>query len=169
MKKYISLFLFATVFAFGFTACDVETNIEPGGTNVEKMAGKWEVTVDAVDDAGNVLYEDPYGMGTVIMYTYNTAANTNTEMWLDDDGEFWAFKMKVDVNYANRTFDCATKAYDAKGTGQGTVTNGKVLEGAATNLHGMPNDSIVFDIVFSDDDNGLKYRISGQRYTGFYE
>ncbi|SHM93777.1 Lipid-binding putative hydrolase [Xylanibacter ruminicola] len=169
MKKYISLFLFATVFAFGFTACDVETNIEPGGTNVEKMAGKWEVTVDAVDDAGNVLYEDPYGMGTVIMYTYNTAANTNTEMWLDDDGEFWAFKMKVDVNYANRTFDCATKDYDAEGTGQGTVTNGKVLEGAATNLHGMPNDSIVFDIVFSDDDNNLKYRISGQRYTGFYE
>ena len=169
MKKYISLFLFATVFAFGFTACDVETNIEPGGTNVEKMAGKWEVTVDAVDDAGNVLYEDPYGLGTVIMYTYNTAANTNTEMWLDDDGEFWAFKMKVDVNYANRTFDCATKDYDAEGTGQGTVTNGKVLEGAATNLHGMPNDSIVFDIVFSDDDNNLKYRISGQRYTGFYE
>lgn len=169
MKKYISLFLFAMIGAFGFTACDVETDIEPGGTNVEKMAGKWEVTIDVVDDAGNVLYEDPFGYGTVIMYTYNTAANTNTEMWLDDDGEFWAFKMKVDVNYANRTFDCATKDYDAKGTGQGTVTNGKVLEGAATNLHGMPNDSIVFNIAFSDDDYGFKYRISGQRYTGFYE
>lgn len=169
MKKYISLFLFATVLAFGFTACDVETDIEPGGTNVEKMAGKWEVTVDAVDDAGNILYEDPYGRGTLIMYTYNTAANNNTEMWLDDDMSFWAFKMKVNVNYAARTFECASKDYDAAGTGQATVANGKVLVGAAKNLHGMPNDSIVFDIVFSDDTYNLKYRISGQRYTGFYE
>ncbi|WP_033148213.1 lipid-binding protein [Prevotella sp. P6B1] len=169
MRKYISLFLFAMIGAFGFTACDVETDIEPGGTNVEKMAGKWEVTVDAVDDAGNVLYEDPYGMGTVIMYTYNTAANNNTEMWLDDDGEFWTFKMKVNVNYEGRTFECSAKDYDAKGSGQATVTGGKILENAAKNLHGMPNDSIVFNIVFSNDDYNLTYRVSGQRYTGFYE
>ena len=39
------------------------------------------------------------------------------------------------------------------------------------NLHGMPNDSIVFDISFNDDDPayGNIYRISGQKYTGFYE
>ena len=47
--------------------------------------------------------------------------------------------------------------------------DGKILEEAAKNLHGMPNDSIVFNIKFSDDDNGLIYRVSGQRYTGFYE
>ena len=34
----------------------------------------------------------------------------------------------------------------------------------------MPNDSIVFDITFSDDEEpGTIYRIAGQRYTGFYE
>ena len=169
MKKYISSFLFATALAFGFIACDVETDIEPGGTNVEKMAGKWEVVVDAVDDAGNVLYEDPYGMGTVIMYTYNTSANNNTEMWIDDADSFWAFKMKVNVNYTARTFECESKDYDAKGSGKAIITDGKVLEAAAKNLHGMPNDSIVFNIVFDDDRNNLKYRISGQRYTGFYE
>ena len=77
--------------------------------------------------------------------------------------------MKVDVNYDARTFSCGEQNYNAKGSGTAIVTDGKVLEGAAKNLHGMPNDSIVFDIVFNDDDNGLKYRISGQRYTGFYE
>ena len=30
-------------------------------------------------------------------------------------------------------------------------------------------DSIVFDITFDDDSYGFVYRISGQRYTGFYE
>lgn len=169
MKKYISLMMMALVCSFGFTGCDPETDEEPGGTNVEKMAGLWDVTIDAYDDAGNLLYEDPYGMGVIQVSTFNTAANVPTEMWVSDNNNFWAFQMKVDVNYAARTFSCSEKDYDADGTGTGIITNGKVLEGAARNLHGMPNDSIVFDIKFSDDDYGFTYRISGQRYTGFYE
>ena len=159
----------AMALSFGFTSCSVETNEEPGGTNVQKMAGRWDVKVDAVDDSGNVLYDDPYGMGTITIFTYNTADDSKTEMWLDDRGKFWAFKMKVDVNYEARTFSCGTKDYDAAGTGTAEVTGGKIMENAAKNLHGMPNDSIVFNIKFSDDNNGLTYRISGQRYTGFYE
>ena len=159
----------AMALSFGFASCDVETDEEPGGTNVEQMAGRWDVQVDAVDANGNVLYEDPYGMGTITIMTYNTADNNTTEMWLDDQEEFWAFKMKVDVNYEARTFSCSEKDYDADGTGKAVVTGGKILENAAKNLHGMPNDSIVFNITFDDDDYNLTYRISGQRYTGFYE
>ena len=169
MKKYISLAFMTIAFSFGFVSCDVETNEEPGGTNVEKMAGRWDVVVNAVDENGNVLYEDPYHMGTITIMTYNTSDNDGDKMWLDDRGEFWSFKMKVDVNYLARTFSADERNYNAKGSGTAIVTDGKVLEGAAKNLHGMPNDSIVFDIVFNDDDNGLKYRVSGQRYTGFYE
>ena len=169
MKKYISLLMMALVCSFGFTGCDPETDEEPGGTNMEKMAGLWDVQVDVVDESGNLVYEDPYGLGTIQVMTYNTADNVNNVMWLDDMQNFWAFKMKVDVNYDARTFSCNEKDYDAAGTGTGIVTNGKVLEGQAVNLHGMPNDSIVFDIKFNDDDYGFIYRISGQRYTGFYE
>lgn len=169
MKKYISLAFMAIALSFGFVCCDVETNEEPGGTNVEKMAGRWVVVVDAVDESGNVLYEDPYGVGEIEIRTYNTADNSIDKMWLDDVGNFWAFKMKVDVNYIARTFSCAEQDYDAEGSGTAIVTDGKVLEGATKNLHGMPNDSIVFNIKFSDDDNELIYRIAGQRYTGFYE
>lgn len=169
MKKYISLAFMAIALSFGFVSCSVETNEEPGGTNVEKMAGRWEVTVDAVDESGNVLYEDPYNLGVFEIRTYNTADNSIDKMWLDDLKTFWSFKMKVDVNYIARTFSCSERDYDAAGSGTAVVTDGKVLENAAKNLHGMPNDSIVFNIKFSDDDNGLIYRVSGQRYTGFYE
>ena len=169
MKKYISLAFMAVALSFGFVSCSVETNEEPGGTNVEKMAGRWNVQVDAVDESGNVVYEDPYGIGKITIMTFNTAANNINEMWLDDNGKFWSFKMKVDVNYRERTFSCAEQDYDAAGSGTAVVTNGKIMENAAKNLHGMPNDSIVFNIKFSDDDNGLIYRLSGQRYTGFKE
>ena len=63
MKKYISLAFMAIALTFGFTSCCVETNEEPGGTNVEKMAGRWNVMVDAVDESGNVVYKDPYHLG----------------------------------------------------------------------------------------------------------
>ena len=66
MKKYISLAFMAVALSFGFASCSVETDEKPGGTNVQKMAGLWDVQVDAVDENGNVLYEDPYGIGTII-------------------------------------------------------------------------------------------------------
>ena len=79
--------------------------------------------------------------------------------------------MKIPCKVNTLTFSCPEKDYDADGTGKAIITNGKVLLGAATNLHGMPNDSITLDITFNDDDPayGYIYRLSGQKYTGFYE
>lgn len=167
MKKYISIAFAAVAMCFGVAGCSVETDEEPGGTNIEKMAGRWEVTVSVVDQAGNTLAElDDMDA----LMTYNTADNSTDKMWITDSNDFRAFTMKVDIDYKARTFSCNQVDYDAKGTGQATITNGKILEGAAKNLHGMPNDSIVFDITFSDDEEpGTIYRIAGQRYTGFYE
>lgn len=83
MKKYMILLLASL--AFTFVACDNDT--EPGGTAVEKMAGDWWVTVNAFIDGKEV--EDPFGAGHLQMSTYNTASNSETEMWLDDLGNFW--------------------------------------------------------------------------------
>jgi len=178
MKKYISIAFAVFALSFSSISCSVETDEEPGGTNVEKMAGLWDVTLSVLDKDGNLIAEDPWNMGVFNVMTYNTADNSTTEMWLDDDGNFWNFKFKVGINYSARTFECGETDYDAKGTGKAKVLSGKILEGAAKNLHGMPNDSIVFDIAFSDDDEDgdevfdpycYTYRISGQRFTGFYE
>lgn len=172
MKKYVSYFAMTLVLAFGLTACDPDTNEEAGGTNVEKMAGNWEVMVYGVDENGEVVYEDPFGMGEFTLYTYNTASNSSTQMWLGDRGNFWSMKFLVDIDYKARTFTATERDYDTAGTRTVTLTDGKVLENATLNTHGMPNDSIVFDIVLSDDEYRTagywsKIRIAGHRYTGF--
>ena len=122
MKKLIySLIMCAGVL---FTSCEKD---EVGNTATEALAGDWYVTVDIVDDAGNTLAEDPFGLGHTFLFTYNTAANIPTEMYV-----------------------------------------GRVLPQAATTPSGMPADSIVLYVSFSDDENpGTKYKVSGYRYTGF--
>lgn len=172
MKKYISFLVMTLMISLGFIACDTDTDEEAGGTNVEKMAGNWDVVMYGVDDAGNITMEDPFGLGEFTLYTYNTASNSSTQMWLDDRGNFWAFKFLVDIDYEARTFSATSRQYSDDTEGTAVVTDGKVLENATLNTHGMPNDSIVFDIVFSDDDYiaygyWSKMRIAGHRHTGF--
>ena len=173
MKKYISMFMFAMLACFGFTACDTETDEEAGGTQVEKMAGLWDVQVHAINEDGSILYEDPYGKGTFSITTYNTAANNTTEMWLDDGGNFWGVKMKVNVDFTNASFSAADgTAYDFTKPEGGKVKGmkGKILYGQGKNIHGVPCDSICVEVAFDDDDNnGLTYRYTGVRHSGFYE
>ena len=59
------MFMVALAATFTFVSCDPETDEKAGGTAVEKMAGLWEVTVDVVDEQGNVLGKDPLGLGTI--------------------------------------------------------------------------------------------------------
>ena len=148
MKKYMILLLVSL--AFTFVACDNDT--EPGGTAVEKMAGE---------------VEDPFGAGHLQMSTYNTASNSETEMWLDDLGNFWEYKLKVNVNYATRTFSTTGFVDNVTYESKVKITDGKVLEKAATTPSGMPADSIVYMVQFDDDEDGLTYKVSGFRRTGF--
>ena len=99
------MFMVALAATFTFVSCDPETDEKAGGTAVEKMAGLWDVTVDVVDEQGNVLGKDPFGLGTININTYNTAANDADKMWLDDDA-FYGVKMKVNVtDYNNGKFE----------------------------------------------------------------
>lgn len=181
----------ALALPFSFVSCDVETDEEPGSTNVVKMAGRWEVTIDMCDSNGQILAKDPYKIGIIEVQTYNTAANETNKMWISDLQNFWDFTFKMDVNYQARTFSATDVLYNtnmekiaaAIAAGEkpvdkngdpliaekATIINGKILEGAAKNLHGKDNDSIVFDISFTDDEPGTIYRMAGQRYTGFKE
>lgn len=172
MKKYISMFLVALVGMFTFVSCDPETDEKAGGTAVEKMAGHWVVTVDAVDENGNVIDENLLGK-KIDLNTYNTAANEADKMWLDDGGNFYNVKMKVNVtDYKNGKFEAIPNtSYNPSDDSAGNVEflKGQVLYGQGKNLHGAPVDSICYTVKFSDDDNALIYRISGKRYSGFTE
>ena len=139
---------------------------EIGNTATEALAGEWKVTVDAVDEGGNVIAEDFNGIGHILMNTYNTAANTPTEMYVDDIGHFWEYKVRVksDINALTFATNGAVpnEAYEC----DVTIDGGKILLGAATTPHGTPADSIVYYISFSDDEPGMRYKVSGYRYTG---
>lgn len=170
MKKYISMMAMALMLSMSFTACDVETDEKPGGTNIEKMCGYWDVMWYAVDANGEIL--DEWTEGTI--YTYNKADNSTTQMWLDDKGTYWNFQFLVDIDYNAKTFRADSRDYDAAGSGQAVVTNGKILEGAGKNLHGAPTDSIAFEVSFNDDSYPEKYGfdhylVTGIKHNGFTE
>lgn len=168
MKKAIYLLIVCA--GMLLSSCEKD---EIGSTATKALAGEWYVTVDGVDANGAVLYEDVFGLGHTMLYTYNTAANIPTEMYVDDAGNFWEYKVKVksDINAlafhtegaaANEAYDCDV-----------TIESGKVLPGAATTPHGTPADSIVFYVAFSDDDNipaaYSKLKVAGYRYTGLVQ
>lgn len=171
MKKYISMFLVALLGMFTFGSCDPETDEKAGGTAVEKMAGRWVVTVDAVDEDGNVIDENLLGK-KIDLNTYNTAANDADKMWLDD-AAFYGVKMKVNItDYKNGKFEATPNtSYNPSYNEAGNVEflKGQVLYGQGKNLHGAPVDSICYTVKFSDDEDGLIYRVSGKRYSGFTE
>ena len=169
MKKYISIFALALVLGLGFASCSTETDEPAGGTAVEKMAGHWVVTVDAYDEAGNLLYEDPYGMGEWNMYTYNTADDDADQMWLSDGNNFWGYTIKVNVDVNALTFDCKDLYIYSDDDGNDvtcTITNGRIIPNGGLNVNGKPTDAIMYNIEFSDDPGSLYY-VHGVRYAGF--
>lgn len=170
MKKYLIL-LFAVI-SFSLASCEKDT--EPGGTAVEKMAGTWYVTWEAKNDQG--IWEDILG-GTIELNTYNTSANTPTEMWLNES-YITNTPLKVTTDYKSRTFSLPTETIIEANANNKiealwgeeaitvTISDGKVLEKAATTPSGMPADSIVFFLNVKGDDI---YKIAGFRRTGFTE
>ena len=170
MKKYISMMAMALMLSWGFTACDVETDEEPGGTNIEQMCGNWDVMWYAVDANGEIM--DEWTDGTI--FTFNKADNSTTQMWIDDQNTYYQFRFLVDIDYNAKTFSATERDYDAAGSGKAVVTNGKILLGAGKNLHGVACDSIAFEISFDDDNYPAKYGfdhylVTGVKHAGFTE
>lgn len=168
MKKYIQ-YILPLVAVVMMTSCAKE---EIGNTATVDLSGEWMVTVDAVDDNGEVVLEDPFGLGYVQMITYNTAANTPTEMWLSDLGNFWDFTVKVKCDNSAQTFgNSAPVANTAYEDCDVTVTGGKVVYGGTKSPSGNVVDSFQCYVSFSDDDypeayGYTKYLIKGYRRTG---
>lgn len=175
MKKI--LYFAALLFTFAVTSCEKE---DIGSTATENTAGQWYVSVDGVDADGEVIdgFEDFFFDGRTLILTYNTSANSATEMIVDDLKQIWNFKVKVACDQAARTF-ATTVADDEENNLRGDDINvkiwgGKILPGAGRQNNGSPADSIVFYVTFSDDPYPAKYghsgyKVSGVRYSGLKE
>ena len=161
MKKVL---YFATLLlCMAFTACEKE---EVGGTATESLAGEWYVLANIVNDDGSVT-EDPYGIGRFHIMTYNTSANNANEIWIDDNENFWDFKVRATGDVNGLTFS-ASNAQNAKYDCTVNITNGKILKKGGKQNNGSPADYITMDVEFSDDP-GTIYRLEGVRYSGLEE
>lgn len=170
----------AAALLMGFTSCDSDpsdSSTSAGGTAVKKMCGDWVVSVYTCDEPGDVANIDNWaweelGAFEGFLFTYNTAANKATEMWIDDQGECYfgtgydySHKAKVNVQYGKRTFS-STEAENEYENGAVTIVGGKVLEGAATVAEDRDQvshrDSIVYYVKVGDA--ALDYvKVSGYR------
>lgn len=169
MKKFLYTVMLLAGVAM-FSACDHEflgPKDSVGGSAVEALSGEWYVSVDLIDEDGNVVYEDPYGMGRILIMTYNTADNKSDELVVSDNGNFWEFAVTTNCNLKNKSFSCdAVEAYDGCDV---TIWDGKILPGKGHQNNGSVADSIAFNIMFSDDNPDTYYRMSGVRYSGLAE
>mgnify|MGYP000546838150 FL=1 len=148
---------------------------EIGGTATQAVAGEWYVTVEGVDASNKVLLTDNdlFGWGHKLMKTYNTAANTSDEMFLDvpfDLSDFgfpnYTFAQKVSCDVNSLTFQSKTGS-----TETASISGGQILPSQGIQPNGAKADSIVFYVTFKGDQvpsgNGfVKYKVSGRRYSG---
>ena len=149
-------------FAFGvITGCELD---DPGieYTNVTELSGEWYIQYEIQQTDGS--WTNP-GFGYFTLLTSNTAANSATEMMINDtDG--WGIQYKVTVS--GLTFSATDVPDLVGGTGNVTVTNGQVLKDAGRSTSGVVTDSIYLEFVQPTDDPTV-YRASGVRRTGFLE
>jgi hypothetical protein len=157
------------------TSCEKE---EVGNTATVATAGQWYVTVDAVDESGNLVYGDAdlFGLGQTLLVTANTAANSATEMIVDDLQNFWGYRVKVVVDPVNMTFATNTTENNNLNGNEinVTITGGKIVKGGGKQKNGSVADTIEFYVTFSDDDypaayGYAKYHVYGVRYSGLAE
>ncbi len=157
------------------TSCEKE---EVGGTEAEATAGQWYVTVDAVDESGNLVYGDAdlFGLGRSLLVTANTSANKATEMIVDDLQNFWGYRVKVTVDPVNLTFSTNTTENNNLNGDEinVTITGGRIVKDGGVQNNGSKADYIEFYVSFSDDPypaayGYAKYHVYGVRYSGLVE
>lgn len=124
MKKV--LYFASFLLCMGFMASCEKDDIEK--TSTVSMAGQWYCTIDAVDDNGDPIPdgENYFGLENprTLILTYNTSANSATEMWIDNLGvgnlaeryaKYWknygffpsyTIKSKVNIDTKTLTFSC---------------------------------------------------------------
>lgn len=140
-------------------------------SKVLDLSGDWFVRYDH-EEYG----EDPFGKGFKPLMTFNTAKDDGTEIWITDDGSFWDYKVKVNVNASNLTFgsdQALVNSVDGYEIGV-KIMNGKIIKNAVTQPSGYVSDSIYFEIWFEDleDQTGIandKLLVGGFKRSGFTE
>ncbi|PRY08994.1 lipid-binding putative hydrolase [Pontibacter ummariensis] len=136
------------------------------------VSGEWWVTYKVETSPG--VFEDVEHVGYTPLLTYNTAANTASQIWVDDRGNFKNYKVRSGLDMSKLSFavnEAVNTALDEDAKpvdGNVTIQDGKVFIGSGLSRSKVKTDSIYFRVEFSDDP-GTTYHVSGHRRTGFPE
>jgi len=112
------------------------------------ISGDWTVKVTVGTDVVG---------GPFFMKIYNTSLSKDS-VWIDDNKAFWQTKTKAKVDMKGLTFS-ATDAQNEYYDSMVTYANGKLIG----------NDSIYFEVKYSDDTDNLTYVFSGHRKLSYEE
>jgi hypothetical protein len=113
------------------------------------VSGDWTITVDDGTDK----------YGPIPMKIYNTSFGQDS-IWIDDDGNFWPFKVKAAVDMKARVFTTTnTISYPNTNTEDFvTITKGSIVK----------TDSVYFEAVFASDPT-TTYKMYGHRRVSYEE
>lgn len=139
-----------------FTSCQKE---DIGGTATESLAGDWYLVASV---NGNPIW------GPFHLLTYNTSANNPNEIWVDDQENFYTFKVKATGDINSLTFSAASAQNQNGDEITVNITNGKIVKNGGVQKNGSPADLLMMDVEFSDDP-GTIYHLEGVRYSGLEE
>jgi len=160
MKRSVLIILLAAFFMTALNSCVKESDTDAGGTATQAMSGEWWVQAGINNE---LLSPDYYKI-----LTYNTSENVSNKMWIDDGESFWQFKVKMDVNPADKSFS-ATASQNSYYDITVTLKNGKIIPGVSIGPNSKAvTDSIYVEAEFSDDP-GTIYQLAGYRRTRFSE
>jgi hypothetical protein len=159
IKNNINKTLFGIFTITLLASCDNSgyDDYKPELTPSVEMNGEWYIDIS---DANGLQVEHAKHI------TYDSNLGNNT-MYINDNKTGWYVKGKVTVDTKNLTFS-TTNEPNLIDSGTFTITEGKILKGAAHSKAGNVTDSIYFKGEFSYDPGHI-LTFSGHKRTGFLE
>lgn len=159
-KNNIKNFLGVFISLIALASCENDGYDDYTAQNTPSMELNGEWYIDISDDS-RVLAQH------VHHYTYDTNDGNNT-MYIDDKKAGYWIKGKMNIDSKNLTFSVTNAANMVDPGTTFTVTEGKILKGAARSKDGNVTDSIYFKAEFSYDP-GTIITFAGHKRTGFLE
>jgi hypothetical protein len=154
MRKILYTFI---LFALAFSSCRKDS-IDAGGTNVQDMSGEFWVQADDGDT------------GYYRVTTFNTAANSSTQMWLKEADYGYQTLVNVDVNagtFSQPSGADVTGAYVVKPI---VITDGKIVKnGIKAPGSGVTTDLITFTATIYSSAAPTQLKYTGYRRTKFLQ
>ena len=157
MKKFIKYIMIVCLAIVGVSSCETYGDVKQDFSPIFPLCGEWKANITDV------------ATGTVkktVIYTYDTADKSATQMWLWVNLAGYGTKCKLTCDVKAGTFSGSNVANALLG-GTNTVSNGKVVVNGADTPSGYKADSI--EMTYFSSLTNKTYTIKGFRRTGWPE